>query len=101
MQQQQQQQQQSLTATYMLQHHEKVIDTRHGVVTQHSGSCLLMRCCELMHWSISVQETESYLQQTAAFSALTLLVGCQEEHPAHKNLSDEVLAWLSSGAKCK
>ena len=29
----------------------------------------------------------------SAFSALTLLVGCQEEHPARKNLSDEVLAW--------
>ena len=55
-----------------------------------------------------------------AFSALTLLVGCQEGHPARKNLTDEVLAfrfrfisivarglkitvmaWLSSGAKCK
>ena len=30
-----------------------------------------------------------------AFSALTLLVGRQEGHAAHKNLSDEVLAWLS------
>jgi len=29
------------------------------------------------------------------FSALTLLVGHQEEHPACKKLSDEVLAWLS------
>jgi len=29
------------------------------------------------------------------FSALTLLVGCQEEHPACKKLSGEVLAWLS------
>ena len=28
-------------------------------------------------------------------SALTLLVGRQEEHPAHKKLSDEVLVWLS------
>ena len=36
-----------------------------------------------------------------AFSALTLLVGCQEGHPACKNLTDEVLAWLSSAAKCK
>jgi len=26
---------------------------------------------------------------------LTLLVGHQEEHPACKKLSDEVLAWLS------
>jgi len=30
-----------------------------------------------------------------AFSALTLLVGCHEEHPACKKLSDELLAWLS------
>ena len=41
----------------------------------------------------------SYVQM--AFSALTLLVGCQEGHPARKNLTDEVLAWLSFGAKCK
>jgi len=31
----------------------------------------------------------------SAFSALTLLVGRQEGHPARKNLSDEVLVWLS------
>jgi len=31
----------------------------------------------------------------SAFSALTLLVGRQEEHPARKKLSDGVLAWLS------
>ena len=30
-----------------------------------------------------------------AFSALTLLVGQQEEHPACKKLSGEVLVWLS------
>jgi len=30
-----------------------------------------------------------------AFSALTLLAGRQEEHPACKTMSDEVLAWLS------
>ena len=30
-----------------------------------------------------------------SFSALTLLVGQQEERPARKNVSDEVLAWLS------
>ena len=29
------------------------------------------------------------------FSALTLLVGRQEGHPACKKLSSEVLAWLS------
>jgi len=31
----------------------------------------------------------------AAFSALTLLVGRQEGHPAWKKLSGGVLAWLS------
>ena len=30
-----------------------------------------------------------------AFSALTLLVGRQEEHPVCKKLSGGVLAWLS------
>jgi len=30
-----------------------------------------------------------------AFSALTLLVGHQEENPACKKLSDEVFVWLS------
>ena len=34
-----------------------------------------------------------------AFSALTLLVGHQEEHPACKKLSDEVLVWLSVWSK--
>jgi len=32
---------------------------------------------------------------TFAFSALTLLVGHQEKHPACKKLSDEILALLS------
>jgi len=32
---------------------------------------------------------------SGAFSALTLLVGRQEGHPACKKLSGEVLAWLS------
>jgi len=34
-----------------------------------------------------------------AFSALTLLVGRQEEHPACKKLSGEVLVWLSVWSK--
>jgi len=33
--------------------------------------------------------------KTLAFSALTLLVGRQEGHPACKKLSGGVLAWLS------
>ena len=32
------------------------------------------------------------IKLSVAFSALMLLVGCQVGHPAHKNLSDEVLA---------
>ena len=35
------------------------------------------------------------IYETLAFSALTLLVGRQEGHPACKKLSSEVLAWLS------
>ena len=31
-----------------------------------------------------------------AFSALTLVVGRQEGHPAFRKLSGEVLAWLSA-----
>jgi len=31
----------------------------------------------------------------SAFSALTLLIGRQEGHPASKNMSGGVLAWLS------
>jgi len=37
----------------------------------------------------------SYAFSAYAFSALTLLVGRQEGHPACKKLSGEVLAWLS------
>jgi len=37
----------------------------------------------------------SYVFLITFFSALTLLVGRQEGHPACKKLSGEVLAWLS------
>jgi len=36
-----------------------------------------------------------YSEERFAFSALTLLVGRQEGHPACKKLSGGVLAWLS------
>jgi len=36
---------------------------------------------------------------TVIFSALTLLVGRQEGHPACKKLSGGVLAWLSVGSE--
>jgi len=37
----------------------------------------------------------TYDAEVITFSALTLLVGRQEGHPACKKLSGEVLAWLS------
>ena len=40
-----------------------------------------------------------YVTAMHAFSALTLLVGRQKEHPACTKLSDEVLAWLSVCSK--
>ena len=44
-------------------------------------------------------ETQQYqdinIQNVISFSALTLLVGRQEGHPACKKLSGGVLAWLS------
>ena len=49
----------------------------------------------------SVRLTRNYFMTAAislndAFSALTLLVGRQEGHPAYKKLSSVVLAWLSA-----
>jgi len=42
-----------------------------------------------------IAEYKFYWQNTTlAFSALTLLVGRQEGHPACKKLTGEVLAWL-------
>ena len=43
-----------------------------------------------MH-SPSIENVKGFV----AFSALTLLVGWQEGHPACEKLSGEVLAWLS------
>ena len=37
----------------------------------------------------------AFLVRSVAFSALTLLFGWQEGHPACKKLSGGVLAWLS------
>jgi len=44
-------------------------------------------------------EQHRFFYSTDAFSALTLLVGCQEEYPVCKELSDEVMAWLSVWSK--
>ena len=50
--------------------------------------------------AIHLKRNDFYVWRTMAFSALafsalTLLVGRQEGHPACKKLSGEVLAWLS------
>jgi len=42
-------------------------------------------------WNLNVNKQYN----SNIFSALTLLVGRQEGHPACKKLSGEVLAWLS------
>jgi len=50
---------------------------------------------------LSISGIAEHFGTIEAFSALTLWVGCQEGHLARKNVTDEVLACLSSGAKCK
>jgi len=49
----------------------------------------------LQHFSEKMQFSFFRVLPDSAFSALTLLVGRQEGHPACKKLSDEVLVWLS------
>jgi len=44
---------------------------------------------------LSMRDQNLSLLSYIALSALTLLVGCQEEHLACKKLSNEVLVWLS------
>ena len=53
-----------------------------------------MACRVKIFWGIFLKLCLGYLVEIA-FSALTLLVGRQEGHPACKKLSSEVLAWLS------
>jgi len=52
---------------------------------------------ELFDWQ--VRYLDIYLFYVYAFSALTLLAGRQEGHPACKKLSGGVLAWLSVWSK--
>jgi len=56
------------------------------------------RVCYL-HSMAKSQNCSTINMQFSAFSALMLLVGWQEGHPACKKLSDEVLAWLSVWSK--
>jgi len=53
-----------------------------------------MLCCH--YWrNKDIHKHLLLIAVSASFSALTLLVGWQEGHPACKKLSSEVLAWLS------
>jgi len=57
-------------------------------------------CINQYAWRLGIyQETDIALGVLLAFSALTLLVGRQEGHPACKKLSGGVLAWLSVCSK--
>ena len=49
-----------------------------------------------MTLNVSILSISSFFMEVSAFSALTLLVGRQEGHPACKKLSGGVLAWLSA-----
>ena len=63
------------------------------IATVHSVSGSLMNCfCCSSSWQLLFADIRDV---SKAFSALTLLVGQQEGHPAVKKLSSEVLAWLS------
>ena len=58
-----------------------------GNVRQTAIICCLLQLVDILNTLFNIL--------TYAFSALTLLVGRQEEHPACKKLSGGVLAWLS------
>ena len=49
-----------------------------------------------MTLNVSILSISSLFMEVSVFSALTLLVGRQEGHPACKKLSGGVLAWLSA-----
>jgi len=53
------------------------------------------------NWVLSTPQYFSNVLVNYAFSALTLLVGQQEGHPACKNQSGGVLAWLSVWSEVK
>jgi len=57
--------------------------------------CWQAQSLKLLFFSFGFLIQLQCLQCFDAFSALTLLVGRQEGHPACKKLSGEVVAWLS------
>ena len=70
----------------------------HSLVAYLSSSSWLVGCgtCGSRTFvNFMVYFLKSLLSSLSVFSALTLLVGRQEGHPACKKQSDGVLAWLS------
>ena len=65
-------------------------ETQHICLYEIGTSRSRLHCITQMFQLLSLLFTQSI-----AFSALTLLVGWQEGHPACKKLSGGVLAWLS------
>jgi len=59
-----------------------------------------LRLIAAVHLLSSQINYDTMTQQKTAFSALMLLVGRQEGHPACKKLSGGMLAWLS-GIRCR
>jgi len=64
------------------------VKTVHFVSCNHSTDWyIVVKCLRTVEFCVHLH--------SSAFSALMLLVGRQEEHPACKKLSGGVLAWLS------
>ena len=59
--------------------------------------CVATYCPEVpaIRRDVTIKQIAKFTTNISAFSALTLLVGRQEGHPACKKLSGGVLAWLS------
>ena len=64
------------------------------------GLCLCRKCVFGRVWSWFASIILILFKLHISFSALTLLVGRQEGHPACKKLSGGMLAWLS-GMRCR
>ena len=56
---------------------------------------VVILCCAAIFISLPIQHFYIFTYPIHPFSALTLLVGWQEGHPACKKLSGGVLVWLS------
>jgi len=54
---------------------------------------------QFIRLSVSCPQLKTVFWLLFSFSALTLLVGRQEGHPAYKELSGGVLVWLSAWSK--